>query len=335
MKNVRAIFSESVDPYLNLAFEEWLLGNIQPGDAVLYLWRNKNTVVIGRCQNPWAECQIDLMNNEHVTLARRPSGGGAVFHDLGNTNFTFLNHASEFNKNTNTQIIIESLRSLGVTASPSGRNDILVDGRKVSGSAFRETLTGCFHHGTLLVDVDLQVMSKYLTPDQSKLASKGVSSIQARVANLNSFCPDLNYEKLSEHIIESFRSTYGVPAITCESFSEKQMRSLSGFSSYVEKFSSWSWLYGKTPLFTHKMSGRFVWGGMEILFEVKNGLIEGVRIFSDCLDPDLIENMEKSIKARKYEKKSVADELLKVMKNHKFSNEEISSFEEWLNAQWK
>jgi lipoate-protein ligase A len=335
MKKVRAIFSESLDPYLNLALEEWLLGRIHPGDAVLFLWRNKNTVVIGRCQNPWAECQLDLLARDGVTLARRPSGGGAVFHDLGNTNFTFLNHAAEFNKNFNTGIIVESLRSLGIIATHSGRNDILVEGRKVSGSAFRETPEGCFHHGTLLVDVDLQRMAMYLTPDRLKLASKGVSSVKARVANLSSFCPNLEHERLSEHILESFRSACGVTAIGLEKFSEEQIRSLPGLFPFYEKFSGWHWLYGKTPLFTHKMSGRFGWGGLEILFDVKNGLVEGVQIFSDCLDPDFIENMEKSISGLAYEKKSIADEFLRVMQERKFSEEEIASFVNWWNAQWE
>lgn len=335
MKKVRAIFSESFDPYLNLAFEEWLLGRIHPGDAVLFLWRNKNTVVIGRCQNPWAECQLDLLDRDCVTLARRPSGGGAVFHDIGNTNFTFFNHASEFNKNTNTEIIVESLRLLGITALPSGRNDILVEGRKVSGSAFRETPEGCFHHGTLLVDVDLQRMAMYLTPDQTKLASKGVSSIKGRVANLKSFCPDLDHEKLSECILESFRKAHGVVAMGVERFSEDHMRSLPGFVPFYEKFSSWHWLYGKTPLFTHKMSGRFGWGGLEILFDVKNGVIEEVQIYSDCLDPDLIDQLGNAIKGFKYEKQSVVNEFLRVLKERKFSPEDISLVREWWNVQWE
>ena len=146
-------------PLFNLAVEECIFRQMDPNQRVLFLWRNANTVVIGRAQNPWKECNTRRMEEDGVTLARRSSGGGAVFHDLGNSCFTFMEGKPEYDKSISTAIVLDALKRLGVEAFASGRNDLLVatpDGeRKVSGSAYRETHDRGFHHGTLLLDADL------------------------------------------------------------------------------------------------------------------------------------------------------------------------------------
>lgn len=202
-------FSRSYNPYLNLAIEDHIFKNMRPDEQILYLWRNDNTVVIGRFQNPWVECRVKEIEHDGVFLARRQSGGGAVYHDLGNTNFTFFSPKTQYDKERNIKIIIDSLDRFGIDASMSGRNDILVDGKKVSGSAFKLTASKAFHHGTLLVNTDLDNLEYYLTPDREKLESKGIASIRSRVVNLADINPRVNHEELCDAIVSRFVSEYG------------------------------------------------------------------------------------------------------------------------------
>ena len=188
---LRILKSAVTNPWFNLATEDWLfhtLGDIdeadEPSTHTLFLWRNSETVVIGRAQNPWVECKVDKMAEDSVFLARRQSGGGAVFHDLGNTNFTFLSAKENYDQAANFTIIINALKSLGIDAELSGRNDMQVGTRKISGSAFKHTSERSFHHGTLLVNANMQKLGDYLNPHPLKLKAKGIKSVRARVANL-------------------------------------------------------------------------------------------------------------------------------------------------------
>lgn len=185
---------------------------MDPAQRVLFLWRNANTVVIGRAQNPWKECNTRRMEEDGVTLARRSSGGGAVFHDLGNSCFTFMAGKPGYDKGVSTAIVLDGLKRLGITASASGRNDLLVataDGdRKVSGSAYRETQDRGFHHGTLLLDADLGRLANYLNPDPKKLAAM-ITSVRSRVANLCELLPGIDHQQVNDALIESFFHYYG------------------------------------------------------------------------------------------------------------------------------
>lgn len=175
---------------------------------ILFLWRNAETVVIGQSQNPWKECNTRRMEQDGIRLARRSSGGGAVFHDLGNTCFTFMAGKPGYDKSVSTDIILQALRQLGVTAGASGRNDLVMetaDGpRKISGSAYRETQDRGFHHGTLLLNADLERLADYLNPDPKKLQAKGITSVRSRVANLAEFLPGISHEQVCEAIVQAF-----------------------------------------------------------------------------------------------------------------------------------
>lgn len=198
------------DPYENLALEEALLSRVGEGELILYLWQNERTVVIGKNQNPWKECRTALLAEEGGHLARRLSGGGAVFHDLGNLNFTFLMPEAEYALSRQLSVIELACRSLGVPVQRSGRNDLLADGRKFSGNAFYKHNGKAYHHGTLMVDVDLERVSRYLSPSRAKLAAKGVDSVRSRVVNLKELVPDLTVERLADALVDALLDVYAV-----------------------------------------------------------------------------------------------------------------------------
>ncbi|MDO5770295.1 MAG: lipoate--protein ligase, partial [Psychrobacter sp.] len=202
---LRILKSAVTNPWFNLATEDWIFKELSfdkedPDTHTLFLWRNSETVVIGRSQNPWVECKTEKMSEDNVYLARRQSGGGAVFHDLGNTNFTFLSPKDDYDQSANFTIIINALKKLGIDATLSGRNDIQVGDKKISGSAFKHSSDRSFHHGTVLVNADMQKLGDYLNPHPLKLKAKGIKSVRARVANLTEFNESINHEVLSDAI---------------------------------------------------------------------------------------------------------------------------------------
>ena len=208
------IDTDNTYPYQNLAVEEYLLLHCGENECILYLWQNRNTIVIGRNQNAWKECLVSKLEEENGFLVRRLSGGGAVYHDLGNLNFTFLVRKPNYDLNKQLDVILRAVQKLGVHAEKSGRNDILVDGHKFSGNAFYEQGDYCYHHGTLMVNVNLSELSKYLTVSKEKLQSKGVDSVRARVANLSEYAPNMTMDLLREKLLEAFEEVYGLKADT-------------------------------------------------------------------------------------------------------------------------
>lgn len=162
----------SLNPYLNLSIEEYLLDTVQPGQMILYLWQNERTVVIGKNQNAWKECRFQELEQDGGHLARRLSGGGAVFHDTGNLNFTFLVPTKDYDLSRQMSVILEAVRSLGIDAQKSGRNDITIDGKKFSGNAFCQKGENSYHHGTLMLHVDTQKVAHYLNVSEKSCVPK-------------------------------------------------------------------------------------------------------------------------------------------------------------------
>ena len=272
--------SRGFDPYENLATEKYLLDSVKPGQCVLYLWQNQNTVVIGRNQNPWAECRTTVLEEEGGHLARRLSGGGAVFHDLGNLNFTFLMCREDYDLDKQLEVLRQAVLLAGIQAEKSGRNDLLADGRKFSGNAFYQSKEHAYHHGTILIDVDSQKLSRYLSPPKAKLAAKGVTSVRSRVVNLKELAPDLTIAAMKRYMKAAFCMVYGLVPDEIR-LTEEDRREI---AETADLYGSWEYKYG-TPLpFTMQCEEKFPWGFVQLQLMAKNGIVEGAKVYSDSMD---------------------------------------------------
>lgn len=338
MTTLRLLISDSYDPWFNLAVEECIFRQMSPTQRVLFLWRNNDTVVIGRAQNPWKECNTRRMSEDGVKLARRSSGGGAVFHDLGNTCFTFMAGKPEYDKSISTGIILDALHSLGLTAGASGRNDLIVttaDGdRKVSGSAYRETKDRGFHHGTLLLNADLSRLANYLHPDQKKLQAKGITSVRSRVANLVELMPDITHEQICDAVTESFFKHYG-ERVEAEHISPRYEPDMPNFSEQFLKQSSWEWNFGQAPAFNHQLDERFVWGGVELHFDVERGLITRAQMFTDSLNPAPLEALAERLQGVIYRSEEISAVVQQLAQDYPEQQTELRDLNQWLLQQVK
>lgn len=329
----RLLISESVNPLFNLAVEDAIFQTMDASQQVLFLWRNDQTVVIGRGQNPWKECNTQKMEEDGITLARRSSGGGAVYHDLGNTNFTFMAGKPGYNKESSTALILAALRSLGIEAQSSGRNDIVLlqegQPRKISGSAYRETKDRGFHHGTLLIDVDFGKLSRYLNPDPKKLQAKGISSVRSRVANLVEFNPTLNHEMICRAIETQFIEKFG-EIEEIEYISEERPPNIPGFAAIYEKQRSWDWNFGQALHFSHMLDERFPWGGVEIHLDIpRGGRIEQAKIFTDSLFVEPFEQLATALVGARYHGDEVEATLMTIGEQYPQFSKEWRQFSDW------
>lgn len=283
--------TKCVDPYVNIATEKFLLETVQPGSCILYLWQNKNTVVIGRNQNAWAECRTSLLEAEGGKLARRLSGGGAVYHDVGNLNFTFLTTDADYDVDRQLSVIQAACGCVGIRAVKSGRNDLLADDRKFSGNAFYHANGKAYHHGTLLVDTDMEILSRYLTPPKAKLQAKGVQSVRSRVVNLKELCPGLTCDSLKPHLMAAFSQVYGLPTqtLTLDAQAEAYIR------EEAARLGSWQWLYGPKLPFSVSCESRFPWGHIRLEMQVQSGVVQQVQVYSDAMDWQLPEAVSKAL----------------------------------------
>ncbi|WP_318522405.1 lipoate--protein ligase [Photobacterium leiognathi] len=329
----RVFISQSTQPWFNLAVEDAIFRNMPADQQVLFLWRNADTVVIGRAQNPWKECNTGKMEQDGITLARRQSGGGAVFHDLGNTNFTFMAGKPQYDKNVSTNIVLSALKTLGINAKATGRNDLVVevgeDERKFSGSAYRETMDRGFHHGTLLLNADLTRLANYLNPDKKKLEAKGITSVRSRVTNLSDINPDIHHDNVCEAIKEAFFSHYG-ERVEVEYISPENLPDMPGFSEKYQNQSSWEWNFGNTPQFMHSMDERFTWGGIELHLDVKKGQIIAIKTFTDSLDPAPIELLEAALLNIEYNASAIDNAIIALVEQYPEYTDALNDINQWL-----
>lgn len=302
---IRFITTQETDPYRNLALEEYLLKQVGEREVILYLWQNEKTVVIGKNQNPWKECRIAELEADGGRLVRRLSGGGAVFHDLGNLNFTFLVTKENYDVDKQLEVIVASVNALGIPAEKTGRNDITVCGRKFSGNAFYSDGTHCYHHGTILVKVDMEMLSHYLNVSREKLVTKGVESVRARVTNLTEYAPSLTIERMKQELVHSFRQVYGMEPMELK-LSELPSEEL---ARLTQKFSSREWILGRRLEFNYSLDRRFSWGGFELQFIISSGHIAECRAYTDALETGFFEQLSNALTGCDFSSAAMLKEL--------------------------
>lgn len=300
--------TDNTYPYKNLATEEYLTMNVKPGECIMYLWQNRHTVVIGKNQNCWKECKVNSLEEDGGYLVRRLSGGGAVFHDMGNLNFTFMVRHSDYNVEKQQAVILRAVQLLGIHGERTGRNDITVDGRKFSGNAFLRVGDQCYHHGTIMISANTEDMSRYLNVDKKKLESKGVESVRSRVANLNEFRPDITVSMMRDALIEAFEETYALKASELSEGSLPQAE----IQCLTEKFESWQWKYGPRIPFDYEIADRFQWGDVQMQLHVDGGKIEEINFYSDAMDQEVITRFRDSLVNRPYSEKDMVDSIMNV-----------------------
>jgi len=242
------VTTENCDIYRNLAVEEWLIDHA-PQLPLFFLYVNEPCVVIGKNQNPWRECRLSLMGTEGVPLARRISGGGAVYHDAGNLNVSVIVPRTEYREDKQYELIFQTLEKFGIKASKVRKNTLAVGDKKISGQAFCFRGERVLHHGTLLVNADLSRLGRYLGPEIEGIETKAVASVPAQVANLSSFEPGLTIAKLSAALIETFRGMYGSGIV--EHWNDGMIPA-EELLPIIGKHSSRDWKLGHTPKFTFR-----------------------------------------------------------------------------------
>ncbi|MCC5439144.1 lipoate--protein ligase [Clostridium botulinum] len=305
------LVNKSTNPFFNLALEEYLLKNVDIREDYFILWQNEPTIVIGKHQNTLKEINMNFVQDNNINVVRRNSGGGAVYHDLGNINFTFITkydekHLLDFKTFTNPVVYL--LGKLNVKAELSGRNDILIDGRKISGNSQHIYKDRFLHHGTLLFNSELENLVKALNVDNDKILSKGIESIKSRVTNIKEHVKeDIFMEKFKEILIENIfmwnKSSLKEYNLTNDHINdiEKLME---------EKYMTWQWNYGHSPEFNYRNSKRFQGGKLEVLLNIVEGHINECKIYGDFLGLMDVSEIEKRIIGIKYGEEYI-DEFLR------------------------
>lgn len=298
------VYGDGFNPWKNLAVEKrlYLLGE---REAILYLWQNANTVVIGHNQNAYKECDLSAMEADGVTLARRESGGGAVFHDTGNLNFTFIAPNGVYDIPRQMTVIQKAVEQFGIQVQLTGRNDIVAgqNGCKFSGNAFQRGATHSLHHGTLLISADLSRAAKYLTPSKSKLRSKGVKSVRSRICNLSEWSSAVTVGEMCRALVQVFEREYGSAHLYRIPENDPQT------ARFRAEFSDPQWLLGRAADYTVSYETRFDWGSIELRLAVSGNSVAGVQIFSDAMDEKLIPAVESALIGSQYEAEEMAQRV--------------------------
>lgn len=275
------IVSNQTEPYWNISVENYL---VEHADAVvLYLWRNRRTVVIGQNQNPFSEVNVEALEADGGFLMRRKTGGGAVYHDDGNLNFSFVVPKALYDQQRQFSVIQRAVESFGLHTELSGRNDILAEGRKFSGNAFSKGRVNDLHHGTLLIKGDMSDLARYLKPKPAKLQKHGVQSVRSRVVNLAELNPEITPESIAPRLRAAFEAEYGAESVEV-GFAD--LMACQDVKTLHDHFASDEWKYGRWRTFLAQRSAQFDWGGVEMALTIDEarGIITDVQLASDCLD---------------------------------------------------
>lgn len=321
---MRYIDNISTEPYFNLALEEYLLRQCQ--GEYFVLWRNQPCIVVGINQNTLSEINESYVKDKHIKVVRRQSGGGAVFHDLGNLNFTFIveDNGNRFNDfETFVEPIIGVLKELGVQAEFSGRNDLLIEGKKFSGNAQCKYKNRVMHHGTLLFSSDIVNLSDALISKPIKFSDKAVKSVASRITNISEYLSSpMNVSDFKNRIFE-----YIAREQTDKNITSLTPEEVGHVNAMVEqKYATWDWNFGKSPKYNFSNAKKFSCGTIELAINVNKGIMEDVKIFGDFFGVEAIESLEQALKGKKHQVENIQSSIKDFeLKNYfgNISNEEF------------
>ncbi|MES9737952.1 lipoate--protein ligase [Peribacillus frigoritolerans] len=309
-----------IDPRINLAIEEYALKHLNIDETYLLFYINRPSIIIGRNQNTIEEINSDYVDEKGITVVRRLSGGGAVYHDLGNLNFSFITKDdgdSFHNFKKFTQPVVETLEKLGIHAELSGRNDILAEGKKISGNAMFSTKGRMFSHGTLLFQSEMDHIVSALKVKKDKIESKGIKSIRSRVGNIADFLKEpMSVEKFRSFLLQNiFKDTGKVTEYVLTETDWEKIHEIS-----EDRYQNWEWNYGKSPKFNLQNSHRFPVGSVDIRLEVNRGIIENCKIYGDFFGVGEVADIERKLTGTRYEKEAISRVLDEIDVRHYFGN---------------
>ncbi|KAI0091836.1 Lipoyltransferase and lipoate-protein ligase [Irpex rosettiformis] len=271
--------SNSTNPYFNLSLEDWLFRHKNHKEPLLLLYRDSPCVVIGRNQNPWKEVNLSASSRTGIPFIRRRSGGGTVYHDYGNTNFSIHLSRTSFDRHATAQVVLRAVRSLDIDANVNDRNDICVGKDKiisykhVSGSAYKIVNNRAYHHGTMLISTQLNTLGDLLRTSKTTMDTKGVASVRSPVCNLQQYNPSVNHDKFVEAVIKTFREEYSLYDEAQTVGESEETAGIEYIRSGMEELPEWEWAFGQTPEFTYTIQQFFVWGEVTAQIHSKHGRI--------------------------------------------------------------
>ena len=302
---MKYIQNNSADPHFNMAFDEFCLEQLKADEPVFYLWQNRPSVIIGLNQSAYAEVNLPYLREKGIVLARRVTGGGAVYHDLQNLNYTITGRIRDLETDypAYVETMARALRELGVPAELSGRNDILVEGRKCSGYAKRVSKDRLMIHGTLMYDVDIDTLTRVLDTPGSKLSAAGVSSVRSRVANLKAYLPQFESIKAFQAALQAILAGNDGEII----LSETQIAQIEADAD--KKYRTWEWIYGHSPVAAFQVRRKFACGNVEAAFSLKAGCIDALRFSGDFLGNLPPDRIADALQGCRYMREAIADAL--------------------------